>query len=242
MSGDRLFTEQELKDMTAHECDRLYEILKGDEKGTQLLKTYEALNKAVLDIYMNFNGTVQGFVQEKKGLKGFEEAALRFIDVGWKGWFFQVHNTGNRMQAWKEEPYRSHYKKAIMEFAAFARAHSGKGFKKVEEDDKKVFFTMDPCGSGGHFRRAGKYKAPFNWPVTKDPHPITAGRSNFPFYCQNSILFHYLRPIEWAGIIWPVVKPPEKDEDPCIWEFWKDPADVPEEHYKRVGKEKPLKK
>ncbi len=242
MTGDRLFTEQELADMTSHEHDRLYKILKDDEKGTQLLKSYEALNSAVLGIYKNFTGTIQSYVQEKKGVRGFEEAASRFIDVGWKGWFFQVHNTGKWMQAWTEEPHRSHYKKAIMEFAAFARAHSGRGFKRVEEDDKKVSFIMDPCGSGGDFRRSGKYDPPYNWQVTKDPQPMTLGRSNFPFFCQNSVLYHYLRPIEWAGIIWPVVIPGEKDGDPCIWEFWKDPADVPEEHYKRVGKDKVLKK
>ncbi|NOZ67747.1 MAG: hypothetical protein GXP46_00525 [Deferribacteres bacterium] len=240
MSGDRLFTEQELKEMTRHEYDQLYEILKDDEQCTQVLKTYESLNQAVLDIYLNFLGTVLGYVQEKKGLEGFREAALRFGNVMWKGWFSQVHNTGRWMQSWKEEPYRSHYKKAIMDFAAFMRAQAGRGMKLVEEDDKKVTFTVDPCGSGGMFRRAGKYRPPFNWPVTREPHPLTFGRADFPYYCQHCALFHYQMPIEWAGTIWPVMRPGERDEDPCIMEFYKDPRDIPEEYFTMVGKQKPV--
>jgi hypothetical protein len=52
MSEDRLFTEDELKEMEHHEYDQLFEILKEDEKGTQLLKTYEERNRAVLDHYI----------------------------------------------------------------------------------------------------------------------------------------------------------------------------------------------
>ncbi len=243
MSEDRLFTEQELKDMTDHEYDRLYEILKGDEKGTQLLQTYEAINRAVLDIYTTFLGTALAYVQEKEGLDGFERAVLRFGNVMWKGWFDSVHNTGKWMQAWKEEPYRSQYKQAIQQFAAFMRAQgTGRAMKKVEEDDKKITFTVDTCGSGGFFRRTGKYKPPYNFPITKAPHPFTMGRSNFPFYCQHCAVFHYRKPIEWNGTIWPVMKPGEGDDDRCIMEFWKDPAEIPEEYYKSVGKEKALKK
>jgi hypothetical protein len=165
---------------------------------------------------------------------------MRYGGVMWKGWFDSVHNTGNWMQAWKEEPYRSQYKQAIKQFAAFMRLQgAGRPMTKVEEDDNKITFTVDTCGSGGIFRQTGKYGPPHNFPTTIDPAPLTMGRSNFPFYCQHCAVFHYKNPIEWNGTIWPVMKPGEGDDHRCIMEFWKDPADIPEEYYKSVGKEKP---
>ncbi|NOZ69353.1 MAG: hypothetical protein GXP46_08960 [Deferribacteres bacterium] len=61
------------------------------------------------------------------------------------------------MKSWKEEPNRSVFKNLIKEFAAVTRAQSGRGFNRAEEDDEKVIFYLDPCGSGGRMRREGRY-------------------------------------------------------------------------------------
>ncbi len=242
MQGDRIFTEQELKALTNNELDQLAERLKDHEKGMQILKTVEALNDGCRVAYMDFTAIVLGYIQDTMGHEGFEESVRRYGNSFMKDWYFQNHSTDEWMKSWKEEPNRSVFKNLIMEFAAVMRTQSGRGFKKVEEDDEKIIFHVDPCGSGGRMRREGRYDTPYNFPKVKDPHPLTFSRPDFPHYCQHCALFHSQMPIEWDGAIWPVMLPGEKDEDPCIFLFYKDPKDIPEEYYTRVGKKKILKK
>jgi hypothetical protein len=45
--------------------------------------------------------------------------------------------------------------------------------------------------------------------------------------------------IEWGGFPAVVAHPPERPGEPCVHYLYKNPEDIPEEYYTRVGKEKP---
>ncbi len=247
MQGDRIFTESELKELTRLEYDRIMEYLKDDcmERGRQLLKDLETRNMGILASCIDSTAVAFGFIQERLGAGAIEEVLRKcstsediMKECGGDNWYFQEHGPREYMKSWKEESRRSMFKNIVTEFAGALRSHSGRGFVSAEEDDEKVRFTLDPCGGGGRMRRQGKYRPPHNWPVAGEPHPLTFGLPDFPVYCQYCAVFHAILPIERSGAIWPVILPPEKDEDPCVLLFYKDPGDIPGKYYTQVGKEK----
>jgi hypothetical protein len=237
MPEDRFFTDEELRDLIHQEIDTVKECLNGDERGLQALQDLEKFRLAVTYTYMDFTGMALAYIQEKLGTEGFEDVCRRFGQHYMKDWYLQNRN-GDWMKSWKEGPNKETFKTMIREFASLMRQQSGKGFKSVEEDDEKVIFTVDPCRSGGRFRRQGMYRPPLNWPVIKEPCALTFGLPDFPYYCGHCAIIHSQIPIELDGAMWPVMLPPQKDEDPCVYLFYKDPADCPEEYYTRVGKNK----
>jgi hypothetical protein len=49
-----------------------------------------------------------------------------------------------------------------------------------------------------------------------------------------------IQPIEWIGSpMYPSDPPDDYDRDPCVWYWYKDPADIPERHWTRYGLSKP---
>lgn len=239
MSEDRIFTDDELKELTSQEIDKVEKCLEGNATGIQALKDLEKYRLAVMYTYMNFTGMALAYIQERLGTGGFEDICRRFGDHYMTDWYLQTRR-GTWMKSWKEEQNRETFKEMIREFASLMRQQSGKGFKSVEEDDEKVIFTVDPCRSGGRFRRQGMYREPLNWPVIKEPGPLTFGIPDFPYYCGHCAVVHSQIPIDLDGAMWPVMLPPQKDEDPCIYLFYKNPRDIPDEYYTRVGKKKVL--
>jgi hypothetical protein len=48
-----------------------------------------------------------------------------------------------------------------------------------------------------------------------------------------------LGPINWIGYpVYPSEPPADFDRDPCVWHWYKDPADIPERHWERYGRER----
>jgi hypothetical protein len=47
-------------------------------------------------------------------------------------------------------------------------------------------------------------------------------------------------PIEWIGHpLYPSHPPDDFHTDPCVWHWYKDPKDIPAEHWERYGARKP---
>jgi hypothetical protein len=241
MSGGRIFTDEELQAMTNNELDQLAKNLNGNEKAQELLKTIEGLNDGMRVAYMDFTAAVLGYIQDSMGSDAFEESVRRYGEVFMKPLYLQSHSTDDWMKSWKEEPNMKTFKNLIMEIAATIRVQSGRGFKKVEEDDEKITMRVAPCGSGGRMRRSGHYGPPYNFPRVKGPHHLTFGHSDFPHYCQHCAILYARMPIEMDGALWPVIEPDETDQGQCTFYFYKDPKDIPEEYYTRVGKKKVIK-
>jgi hypothetical protein len=129
--------------------------------------------------------------------------------------------------------------------AATWRAHSTSGVGpnpgafEIAEDDEKLVFTMNPCGSGQRLWRNRRY-GPDGWGVTDDAHDWTYGRTAFPLYCTHCAFMNEALPIRWIGYpVYPSDPPEDFDRDPCTWYWYKDPADIPARHWERSGAVKP---
>ena len=114
---------------------------------------------------------------------------------------------------------------------------------KVEEDDEKFTITMLPCGSGGRLAKGGGYDPPLNLARVKKAQPQTYMQENFPIYCTHCA-FQEIIPIDLMGHPIFITDPPAGDkigEEYCRAYIYKDPKDIPEVYYTRIGKKKPIK-
>jgi len=113
------------------------------------------------------------------------------------------------------------------------------GAFEISEDDEKLTFTMNPCGSGQRLWRNRRY-GPEGWGVTDAAHPWSYEREGFPLYCTHCAFMNETLPIRWIGHpVYPSDPPEDFDRDPCTWYWYKDPADIPARHWERYGMSKP---
>jgi hypothetical protein len=79
--------------------------------------------------------------------------------------------------------------------------------RKAEEDNEKVVFYSDYCGSGGRMMLEGKIEGnpahSVNMGATKKPYKWSCDRDNFPYYCVHTPLWMDMMPREWG---WNVFK------------------------------------
>ncbi|MFK7977272.1 MAG: hypothetical protein AB8C02_14145 [Halioglobus sp.] len=109
----------------------------------------------------------------------------------------------------------------------------------VTEDHEKVTFMPDPCPSGARLIRDGHYDAPRNNAVVKGPGPLTYGREDLPVYCCHEPAMELVSALK-TGVPLFIVDPPEDvGISPCRVYVYKDPAQIPDQYYERLGLKKP---
>lgn len=108
--------------------------------------------------------------------------------------------------------------------------------KILGEDDKKLWFVMDPCAAGQKLYEMGCFKDGYG---CGGPHPITAGGKNFPVYCchaplgeltandLNTVYFYQQDYPEQVGVC------------SCVFNVYKNKEDVPDSYFERIGRKRP---
>jgi hypothetical protein len=226
MSKERIFTDEELKSMERRTLDVLKETIKaGDKKKAEELaqRMYEEFN-FLHDGYMFWITGLLTYIYENYGINAVEKAERFAHTIEGKTVFKEPENMDLR---------------AVIQFMS-------KGMRghlqplKIEEDEEKITITMKPCGSGERIIEKGGYEA--GLARIKEPHPITWGMRDFPIYCVHCPVVEMLT-IEATGNFGPthLVSDPMRHGF-CHFAFYKDPAKIPKEFYKRIGKEKPAPK
>jgi hypothetical protein len=168
------------------------------------------------------------FVKDKLGDEGVEEAWTYSLERSWRRPVETIAATDRREIA-----------RAL---AATWRAHSTSGVGpnpgafEVEEDDEKITFRMNPCGSGQRLWRNGRYEGDNGFALMEEEHDWAYNRKGFPIYCTHCTFMNEMLPIQWVGYpVYPSHPPGDYDHDPCTWYWYKDPADIPDEHWDRYG-------
>jgi len=226
---ERWFSDEELREMSRPTMDRAIEAIdRGD--GEEAKRQCEAMkheSQFIHDLVVDGMAGLISFVKEKLGDDGVEEAWTWSLERGWKGPVETIAASDRREIA-----------KAL---AATWRAHSCSGVGpvpgafEIEEDDEKLVFRMNPCGSGQRLWRMGRY-AEGGWGVTDSAHDWSYGREEFPLYCTHCAFMNEILPLRWIGYpVYPSDPPDDFDRDPCTWYWYKDPADIPERFAARYG-------
>jgi len=226
MSQKRVFTDEELKAMEIRTLDLLHETIdSGDKEKAKKLATrmYEEFNY-LHDGYMFWVSGLLTHIYHNYGIDAVEKAEREAHTIEARTVFKPPEKTDLRSRV-------EHTAKAL-------RGHLQP--LTIEEDDEKVVITMKPCGSGERIIQKGGYEPEAGLAKVKDPHRVTWGMKDFPIYCVHCPVMEMLT-IENTGNFGPVhtVFEPMRLGF-CHFSFYKNPANIPEEFYNRLGKKKPV--
>jgi hypothetical protein len=226
----RWFTDDELAELSRPTMDRVVEAIDaGDLDRARALcdemrHEWRFLHDAMAEMLL---GLIT-FIQRRCGEDAVAEAWEASLEHGWR------RDVGRILERERKEIVRA--------LAATWRAHSTSGVGPkagaftISEDDEKVTFSMHPCGSGQRLWQLGKYEGENAYGVTERAHDWSFGRKDFPLYCTHCSFLNELLPIKWYGLpIYPSHPPEDFDHDPCVWHWYKDPADIPAGYWERYG-------
>lgn len=231
--GERWFGEEELEELSRPTMDRAIEALDaGDVEGARAL--CEEMKSEWLMLHDLMVESVLGlvsYIQEELGDEGVAAAWTSQSERGWKRHHDAIGELDRR--------------RVVELLAATWRAHSGSGVGShpgaftITEDEEKVTFAMNPCGSGQRLVRRGIYEKG-GYGRTREAHDWSFGRKDFPLYCTHCSFMNESLPIQWSGYpLYPSDPPDDFDRDPCTWYWYKDPDRIPERHWQRYGAVKP---
>jgi len=223
MSGNRLFTDEELREMERRTLDVVQEAIEqGDKQRAKDLvqRMYKEFNH-LHDGYMFWATGLLTYIYQNYGIESVEKAERFAHTIEGKTVF--------------KPPEETDVRSLVTHLASSLRGHLQP--LTIEEDDEKIVLTMKPCGSGERIIELGGYEA--GLAKVEEPHRITWGIKDFPIYCVHCPIMETLA-FEATGDLQPVHLVNEtKKHGFCHFAYYKDPANIPEEYYRRLGKEKP---
>ncbi len=154
----------------------------------------------------------------------------------------------------KKQAWESSAELLLQIMAEALRGHlSGPGRRgdiEFVDEGHRVGFRFDPCGSGGRTYRPDpddgvgpRMLPPYEFGVTRERHDWAWNEIGICYYCAHCCELMERIPIQKYGYPARVIDPPKWPEaaegGKCTWWVYRDPRDVPEEVYARVGAEKP---
>lgn len=117
------------------------------------------------------------------------------------------------------------------------------GEMDMTEDEEKVVFAFDPCGSGGRTTRT-RIEEPYYFGVTKEEYPWAWNQKGVCYYCAHCSVVLENIPMEKWGYPTRVVEPPtypDRKDAKCRWTIYKDPNNIPDEVWERHSMTRPAK-
>ncbi|MBR2522227.1 MAG: hypothetical protein IKE61_03785 [Coriobacteriales bacterium] len=226
MSGNRLFTDEELKDLSTRTIDKAKQAIDdGDlEKAKELMDLQYKQFSNLHDGYMTWVSGLQTYIYNHYGVEILEEAE-RF-----------AHEVEARL-VFKFKPQPDEKKR----IAGFIKGMHGHVFQPmtVLEDDEKVTFIVNPCGSGGRLQEMGGYDPEIGLAKIKEACNITFQQEDFPIYCIHCPVMQAQEVERFGNFSWVKGYKDDKVGPCCVYHYYKDKADIPEKYYTEIGKEKP---
>ena len=225
MSDERIFTDEELREMGTPTLDLVIEAIDaGDkDKAKALAKRMKQEFNFLHDGYFFWVTGLQTYIYKNYGIEAVEEAEREAHTIEAKVVF--------------KPPEKTDIRSRVEHLASGLRGHMQPIV--IKEDDKRVSLSMKPCGSGERLIQMGGYDPETGLSRVKDAHNITWGKKDFPLYCVHCPVMEALE-LEGTGQFGAVhVVTDPIYHGACEFVFYKNPEDIPEEFYSRIGKKKP---
>ncbi len=223
--SERIFTEQELKEMGARTLDLVLKAIDaGDkDKAKELAKRMKQEFNFLHDGYFFWVTGLQTYIYKNYGIEAVEEAEREAHTIEAKVVF--------------KPPEKTDIRTRVEHLASGLRGHMQP--IEIKEDDKTISLSMKPCGSGERLIQMGGYDPETGLARVNNPHPITWGKKDFPMYCVHCPVMEALE-LEGTGQFGAVhIVTDPIYHGACEFVFYKNPEDIPEEFYTRIGKKKP---
>jgi hypothetical protein len=198
----------------------------GDTKrATELIDRAVEQWSGLKDYSINWITSLLTFIGEELGEEAIERALRKTGDEFVK----PRRDTGTE---WGSLPASARAK-------VIARAMLGNlGEVDVEEDDEKIVLSFK-CGSGGKLIDDGRYAGDDAYLTLRERSGRTFMRESLWVYCAHCSVNNEIQPVEWGETPTSIEFPPEEPGGRCVHHLYKDVADIPDEAYRRIGKEPP---
>jgi hypothetical protein len=233
----RLFTDAELREFSKDFTKLAMEALEeGDtEKAKRWLRRHDQTKDIIHDLYLHWITALLSHIYDHYGEDASVRAVRETATQGQSGWSLPFLKVREQMLGNEEIGMRGY-----IEFLVDVwRQHSMYPGFRVEEDDEKFIWTMDPCGSGGRLINMGAYEGPYGYRKLKKAGPHTWGETDVPIYCTHCPWVHEIAPLMFGGEgaqLWVHASPfPKKPGDQCVYHIYKDPTKIPDKYYERIG-------
>jgi len=227
MAKNRVFTDKELQEMSTRTLDEVLKAIEdGDkEKARDLAKRMYTEFNHLHDGYMFWVTGLQSYIYKNYGIEVLEAAEREAHTIEAKVVFKPAE--------------KNDFRSRVEHLAGGLKGHLQP--VTVEEDDEKVCIIMKPCGSGERLIQKEAYSSEVGLASVEKAHPSTWGLKNFPIYCVHCPIMEMMD-IENSGDfgVCHIISDPIGKEH-CKFVFYKDPANIPDEFYSRIGKKKPVK-
>ena len=222
----RIFTDEELNELGALTIDKLKAAADdGDAESVKALadKMYSQL-AYLHDGYMSWVSGLLTWIYENHGIDAVEEAEKLAHGLEAKVAFLPSPGLTFKQEVEKHcDTLKGHVYQPIT----------------VTEDDEKVVISVNPCGSGGRLMQMDAYSKGFA--ILKEKCPITWGLGDFPIYCAHCPVMEImsLDNGEYMRFVHPTGDTGKSVGPACQYHMYKDPANIPEEYFTRIGKKRP---
>ena len=225
MSGNRVFSQEELDVLETPLADRIAAAIDAGryEEAKALVRQMEEESSPIIYVFEEWVTALLSYIYKNQG----DDALVESLRYSANTWMKPMHDRLMKLD----------FRGLVEAFAALFRAHTGRGLK-VEEDDEKVSLILNLCGSGGRMVKQGYFGPLKNFLKVQKAQEVTFGREDFPSYCTHCAVVHHIMPIEWSGAPLPPIEVGQGPGDPCKWHFYKDRTAIPARFYQQVGKDK----
>ena len=218
----------DIVEMTTPTWDRAKEAIRAGDADTAIALVDKAVEqwRSLQDYSINWITSTLSFIARELGEEAVERALRQTGDE-----FVKPRRTTG--VEWGELPARVRAK-------VIARAMIANfGECEVDEDEEKITLSF-ACGTGGRLINEGKYDeqgGPYY--TLREQSPRTFSRESLPVYCAHCSVNNELQPIEWGGAPTSIEHPSTQPGERCVHHIYKDPADIPDTAFARLGKEPP---
>lgn len=224
---NRIFTDEELNELARYRPWVIRDFIK-EGKIDEAKETFEDLNNSIGFLHDGSFTWIAGlmtYIYNAYGYEGLDEAYRFALKM-------------ERLDVFPKSPYTD-FDMIVTNLARDMRGICKQKFS-LTEDDEKVIFKLSPCGNGGRLIDIA-YEPESGIARCEEPASITFGEPNLPIFCSGCAMKE-IREFEENGYLQSVHASdavcPSKNHD-CKIFVYKDPDDVPEEYYTRLGLKKP---
>jgi hypothetical protein len=229
MNENRVFSDEELFALPRYRPDLMRELIQGGRYG-EARTAFEDLHRSVVKLHdgaFTWCAGLLTWILERDGADALQAAQKQTLAL-------------ERADVLPRCP-QPDFDAAVRHEARLLRGINCQEMK-LTEDAEKVTIELTPCGNGGRLIDMA-YEPDAGIARLRGQSPLTFGEEELPVYCA-SCASKELREVEECGKLRTVhaaesVAPPKGSG--CKLHIYKDPDDVPEEYYTRLGKLKPAR-
>ncbi len=172
---ERLFADQEMYQLTKTRVHQALEkLFMGDRCVQELIRDQQHEWMPFHDLFVQWATYILSAVYVEKGADYLDEFLAQTYDSVF-AFFYPIYEAMDDVSLVRMFARIWHYHMATF---------------RIEEEDDRFVFVLDPCGSGGRLFRSQMHKGRFRYGdgqalLMPEPHNINFNRRQFPIYCTH---------------------------------------------------------